>query len=126
MQLFRMKWCKELQQSIALCRKKERAKKSGLRCWVAVVFAPKLHFDNAILFGFIAAFLIFSNAWTYGYPVSLKLIDICWPNVAFKKPSGLHWLIQGFVLAAAVSVITILLSQLIRYLIGIFTPLISP
>ncbi len=63
----------------------------------ALKIAPYLKIDNAQLFCFIAVFLIFSNLWTLIIRWIGWAINKWWPNISFKKPRLMHWLLQGII-----------------------------
>ncbi len=93
--------------------------------WASIIISPALRIENAMLFSFIAAFLLFSNMWTFMLNGIGKIADTIWPNVSFRKPSGLHWLVQGLIATAAFSLITVLFLKLFAYLGSIFKPLLN-
>ena len=90
--------------------------------WASIIISPVLKIENAMLFSFIAAFLFFSNIWTFILNGIGSLVDHVWPNISFKKPTGLHWLIRAFIATMAFSLITIMFAKLFSYLGGMFRP----
>ena len=90
--------------------------------WASIIISPMLRIENAMLFSFIAAFLVFSNIWTFIFNGIGRLIEHIWPNISFKKPVGLHWFIQAFIATAAFSLITIVFVKLFSYLGEILKP----
>lgn len=93
--------------------------------WFGVVLGPKLKIDSAILFAFIAAFLIFSNAWTFILGWIWALRDYCWPNLSFRKPSTVHWLFQTLIATSLLSVIGVGLSKFVGHFLNAFRPFLN-
>lgn len=96
-----------------------------LSTWSAVTFAPMLKVENALLLIFIAVFLLFSNIWTFLFNWLLTALNYFWPNISFKRPSGLHWLLQAFIGTISFSFVVLIISYLFRYLSKVFMPLIN-
>lgn len=93
--------------------------------WVAIVISPNLTIENAFTISFIMAFLIFSNAWIYFYPLILRIIDYFWPNISFKESKGIHWLIKALISALFISFSLLAFSKVFSYLGEIFKPLLK-
>lgn len=96
-----------------------------LSLWGAIRVSPTLTIENAFAIIFIMAFLIFSNVWTYFYPLILRIFDYFWPNIAFKEGKGLHWLIKALISALLVSFSLLVFSEIFSYLGGIFKSLLK-
>lgn len=93
--------------------------------WAAITVAPLLKIDNALLFAFIGAFLLYSNAWTFLFDRAIKFVNFCWPNVRFRKPSGMHWFLQSIVASTAFLVMAFILSRIFHYLAQVFNPVLK-
>lgn len=95
-----------------------------LSLWGAIIISSKLNIENAFTISFIMAFLIFSNVWTYLYPLILKAIDIIWPNISFKEGKSLHWLFKALISTLFVSLFLLALGKLFSYLGEMFKSLL--
>lgn len=70
-----------------------------LSLWVADKISPKIAIDNAFVFAFMFALLIFSNTWTYLNQLFLRLLNSAFSNIKFlrRDKERLHWLLQAIV-----------------------------
>lgn len=93
--------------------------------WGAILISPKLSIENAFTISFIMAFLIFSNVWTFLYPVILRFGDYLWPNISFKEGQNIHWLIKALISALFVGFSLFIVNKLFSYLGVIFKPLLK-
>ncbi|HEY8159775.1 MAG TPA: hypothetical protein VIF10_13835 [Methylobacter sp.] len=98
-----------------------------LSLWVGSKIAPRLSIENAFLFSFLFALLVFSNTWTFLNQLVLRLMNVAFPNIKFLRrgKERLHWLMQavvgGIVGAAALYV----LGQLVAFVSEILSGFVS-
>jgi hypothetical protein len=91
--------------------------------WAALIIAPNLSIDNAFAVSFIFALLIYSNVWGYLNAQILRLLDLAFPNLRFKRKEkeGYRWLIRGVVVGLLVAFGLYILKQflsLVGYLLS--------
>jgi len=80
-----------------------------LSFFLADLISTRLAIQSSLWFAFILVFLLFSNSWTFVYPLVLKIRDFYYPNISFKKQKG-----GGFIKEIiGALIITIIISTII-------------
>lgn len=71
-----------------------------LSVWAAGKLAPRLSIESPFVFGFIFAFLLLSNLWTFLATIIKRRLEEAFPSVKFVRPSqkGPQWILQWVVL----------------------------
>jgi len=94
-----------------------------LSVWAAGKLAPRLSIESPFVFGFIFAFLILSNLWTFLASLIKKKLEGAFPSIKFVRPShkGPQWILQGLIWL----VLGALLSQFGGFFLDILATLVN-
>lgn len=93
--------------------------------WLATKIRPFLNVENALLFGFIAVFLVFSNLWTVLFKWIIDFGDKVWPNIRFRRPGEIHWLLRSLLEWAIFSLLAVIFARLLTAVGRAIAPLLN-
>ncbi len=95
--------------------------------WAALIVAPNLSIDNAFAVSLIFALLIYSIVWGYLNAQIVRLIDMAFPNLRFKRKDkeGFRWLIRGVFIGLSVAFGLYVLKQLLTLAASVLSTLLK-
>lgn len=96
-----------------------------LSLWFGSKLASILTIQNPLIFGFVIAFLIFSNLWTYLYGVIGNLVDRIFPNITFKEKAKWIGAFQGLTYTFLVSIFIIVINRILIFVSGVIRSIIK-
>lgn len=93
--------------------------------WLGNKLASILTIQNPFAFGFIIAFLIFSNIWTYLYREIGNLLYRIFPNITFTEKVSWIGALQGLTYTFLVSVFIIAINRILIFVSGVIKSIIK-
>lgn len=89
-----------------------------LSLWIATKISPKLALsEGKFTFGFICAFILFSNVWSFVWPLIIRMLNFLFPDIKFvlNGKVNFHWGIQAVISAIVGAVVLYFFSQMFLF-----------
>lgn len=93
-----------------------------LSLWIATKISPKLALsEGKFTFVFICAFILFSNVWSFVWPLIIRMLNVLFPNIKFilNGRGNFHWGIQAIISAIVGAIVLYFFAHMISFALDV-------